>query len=113
MSTTLVALMCVAGMAAGQLLFKIGADGLTQAGGRLLSTGGAVLAAALVLYGLTTVAWVWVLQRAELGKTYPLTALAFVLVPLASHFVLGESFSPRYAIGCALLVAGVVLTTSS
>ena len=110
---TAVALLCVLGMAAGQLLFKIGADGLTASGGRLLSTGGAVLAGALALYGLTTIAWIWVLQRADLGKTYPLTALAFVLVPVASHFVLGESFTPRYAIGCVLLVAGIVLTTTS
>jgi drug/metabolite transporter (DMT)-like permease len=111
--TIAVALLCVLGMAAGQLLFKWGADGLTASGGRLLSTGGAVLATALALYAATTVAWIWVLQRSELGKIYPLTALAYVLVPLASHFMLGESFAPRYVIGCMLLVAGIVLTTTS
>ena len=111
--TTLVALLCVVGIAAGQVLFKFGADELNAAGGKLVSTGGLVLAAALALYGVATVAWIWVLQRSELGKTYPLMALAFVLVPLASHVVFGESFSWRYAVGCALLVAGVVLTTSS
>jgi drug/metabolite transporter (DMT)-like permease len=111
--TTFVALLCVLGIATGQVLFKLGANGLTAAGGKLLSSGGFVLAGALALYAVTTVAWVWVLQRSELGKAYPFMALAFILVPIASHFVYAESFSWRYAIGCALLVAGVVLTTSS
>ena len=111
--TTFVALLCVLGIAIGQVLFKFGANALNAAGGRLLSSGGLVLAAALALYAVTTVAWVWVLQRSELGKAYPFMALAFILVPIASHFVFGESFSWRYAVGCALLVAGVVLTTSS
>lgn len=109
----LVALLCVCGIAAGQILFKLGANALTANGGKLLSTGGAVVTGALVLYGITTIAWIWVLQRSELGKTYPLMALAFILVPLASHFIFGESFTWRYALGCALLVAGIVLTSSS
>lgn len=109
----LVALLCVCGIAAGQVLFKLAANSLAANGGRLLSTGGAILASAFVLYGLTTLAWVWVLQRSELGKIYPLMALAFILVPVASHFVFGEAFTWRYAIGCVLLVAGVVLTSST
>jgi len=109
----LVALLCVCGIAAGQILFKLGADALVANGGKLLSAGGAVVAGALVLYGVTTLAWIWVLQRADLGKTYPLMALAFILVPLASHFIFGESFTWRYVLGCALLVAGIVLTSGS
>ena len=111
--TTFVALLCVLGIAIGQVLFKVGANALNASGGRLASTGGLVLAAALALYAVATLAWIWVLQRSELGKAYPFMALAFILVPIASHFVFGESFSWRYAVGCALLVAGVVLTTSS
>jgi drug/metabolite transporter (DMT)-like permease len=111
--TKTIALLCVVAIAAGQVLFKLGANALIQDGGKWLSRGGAVVAVAVVLYALTTLAWIWVLQRAELGKIYPLMALAFILVPVASYFVFGESFSLRYAIGCVLLVAGVVLTSSS
>lgn len=111
--TRLVALLCVCGIAAGQVLFKLAANALAANGGKLWSTGGAILGSALVLYGVTTLAWVWVLQRAELGKIYPLMALAFVLVPVASHFVFGEAFTWRYGVGCVLLVAGVVLTSST
>lgn len=108
----LTALLCVCGIAAGQILFKMAANSFASNGGKLLSAGGVILFSALALYGLTTLAWIWVLQRAELGKIYPLMALAFILVPLASHFLFGEAFTWRYAIGCALLVAGVVLTAS-
>lgn len=111
--TRLVALLCVVGIAIGQVLFKVGANALAANGGKLVSSGGAVIVAALALYGVTTLAWIWVLQRSELGKIYPLMALAFILVPLASHFLFGEAFSWRYAAGCVLLVAGIVLTSSS
>jgi len=108
-----IALLCVCGIAGGQILFKMGANALVANGGKLISTGGAIVAAALALYGVTTLAWIWVLQRSDLGKTYPLMALAFILVPVASHFFFGESFSWRYALGCALLVTGIVLTSGS
>jgi len=111
--TNIVALSCVAAIAAGQVLFKLGANALNANGGKLLSIGGAVVVGALVVYGLATVTWIWVLQRSELGKIYPLMALAFALVPVASHFVFGESFSWRYAAGCVLLVTGVILTSTS
>ena len=107
------ALLCVCGIATGQILFKLGANALLASGGRLLSMGGAIVAGALTIYALTTVAWIWVLQRSELGKTYPLMALAFILVPIASHFVFGESFTWRYAFGCVLLVTGIVLTSGT
>jgi drug/metabolite transporter (DMT)-like permease len=108
-----IALLCVCGISGGQILFKMGANALVANGGRLFSTGGAIVVAALALYGFTTVAWIWVLQRSDLGKAYPLMALAFILVPIASHFIFGESLSWRYALGSALLVAGIVLTSSS
>jgi len=108
--TTLAALAVICCVAFGQLLFKIGADLYTRHDGAILSPAGAVLGAALLLYAVTTLGWIWVLQRSELGKIYPLMALSFVVVPLASHFVLGEQFSWRYGLGCAFIVAGIALT---
>jgi len=72
---------------------KLGADVLVANGGKLLSAGAMGVTGALTLYGVTT--------------------LAFLLVPVASHFLLGESFTLHYVFGCALLVAGVVLTSAS
>lgn len=107
----LVALVCVLGMAAGQIMFKVSANAAAGAG--VLSPKAIYfLIAALFVYAVTTLAWVWVLRRAELGKIYPIMALAFVFVPVASYLFLGEKFSQKYFIGILLIIAGVIVSGS-
>ncbi len=110
MINTVVALLCVAGIASGQILFKLCAEALRIQGMTAPRTM-ALFFAAMALYGVTTLAWIWVLQRADLGKTYPLMALAFVFVPLASYWLFGERFGTSYLVGISLIVAGIWLTT--
>jgi drug/metabolite transporter (DMT)-like permease len=105
----LAAILCVAGLAAGQILFKVSAVKFNL-DGHLTSVPALVaLLAAVLLYGLTSVAWVWVLRHVELGRVYPLMALAFVIVPLGSHFVFGERFSTQYVVGVCLIVLGIAI----
>jgi drug/metabolite transporter (DMT)-like permease len=111
--TYVVALLCVLGIAIGQILFKLSAIALKDSGSFFDFKTGALLLSAFVWYGLTTIAWVWVLQKSDLGKIYPLMALAFLLVPLGSWVFLGERFSPQYFIGVALIVSGIVITVKS
>ncbi|ANH74377.1 hypothetical protein ACS15_0758 [Ralstonia insidiosa] len=40
-------------------------------------------------------------------------ALAFLLVPLGSHFVFGERFQTQYAFGVAFIMIGVILTSNA
>lgn len=40
-------------------------------------------------------------------------ALAFVLVPLASHWLFGERFQPQYFIGIVLIMTGIVVAVRS
>lgn len=100
---------CVLGLAIGQILFKVSAASLTQSGSFFAFKTAVTLLAAMCLYGITSVAWVWVLQKVELGRIYPLMALAFILVPMGSHFVFGEHFQPQYFIGVALIMMGIIL----
>lgn len=72
-----------------------------------------ILFVALALYGITTLAWVWVLQKIALGRAYPLIALAFVLVPIGSHFVFGERFQVQYFVGVAMIMAGILVTVKA
>jgi drug/metabolite transporter (DMT)-like permease len=109
----LVALLCVFGLAVGQLLFKVSANASSAAGSFLSFKAIAALCAACCLYGLTSIAWVWVLQRIQLGKVYPLMALAFVLVPMGSFFFFGERFSTQYVFGVLFIAAGVLLTSAA
>jgi len=104
-----VAILCVLGVAVGQILFKISATALAESGSFFAIKPAAIFFAAMCLYGITSVAWVWVLQKAEIGRVYPLMALAFILVPLGSYLVLGERFQPQYLVGVAMIIAGVVI----
>ncbi len=103
------AILCVVGLAVGQILFKVSATALSESGTFLSIKPAAILFVAMCLYGVTSVAWVWVLQKVELGRVYPLMALAFVLVPIGSHLVFGERFQTQYFIGVALIVAGIFI----
>lgn len=113
MLAQIVAVLCVVGLAVGQILFKASATSLTQTGSFFAYKTASTLIAAMTLYAITSIAWVWVLQKVELGRVYPLMALAFVLVPIGSHFVFGERFQPQYFIGVALIVVGIVVAVRS
>jgi drug/metabolite transporter (DMT)-like permease len=105
----LIALCCVAGIAAGQILFKISAASLQRTGSFFDPGTALTIFFALALYGITTIAWIWVLQKIELGRVYPLMAIAFVLVPIGSHIFFGERFQPQYFVGVAMIIAGIVI----
>ena len=67
----------------------------------------------LVLYGITTLAWVWILRSAPLHLAYPFMGLAFLIVPTLAWMLLGEPLHWRTLAGGALIMAGVALASSS
>ncbi len=102
-------LLCVAGIVAGQLLFKASALAW-QAEGTLFGVRPLLLfGIAVALFGVASIGWVWALRRGDLSRLYPLMALAFVAVPVASYFTFGERFGGTYLIGVTLIVAGVIV----
>ncbi|MCF7545245.1 4-amino-4-deoxy-L-arabinose-phospho-UDP flippase [Pseudomonas petrae] len=105
-----VAVLCVLGIAGGQILFKLSAASLQRSGTLFDTQTLTTLFIAFALYGVTTIAWVWVLQKIDLGKAYPLMAMAFIIVPIGSHFVFGEKFSVQYFAGVALIMGGIILS---
>ena len=111
--TYLVAIVCVIGIAAGQILFKLSAASLQRSGSLFDPSTAITLFSAFALYGITTIAWVWVLQKADLGRVYPLMALAFVLVPLGSYVIFNERFHPQYFVGVAMIIAGIIIAVRS
>ncbi len=111
--TYFLAFACVLGIAAGQLVFKLCANSLELTGSYFHPDTFRKLAFALVLYGVTTLGWIAVLQKAELGKIYPVMTLAFVLVPLGSHLLFGEQFSKGYFAGLILICTGIIVITRS
>lgn len=113
LSLSLYTLLCVLGISVGQLLFKKAATALPAT----LSLGGLLqnwwLMAALVLYGVTTLGWVWILRHAPLHLAYPFMGLAFLIVPTLAWLLLGEPIGWRTLVGGALILVGVALASTN
>lgn len=65
--------------------------------------------AALALYGVTTILWVFVLRAWPLSVAYPTQALAIVVVLVTAHFASGESLTLAQLAGFGAIVLGVML----
>ena len=100
------------GMAAGQILFKIAANGTDRGAGFLSALAfNAPFWIAVALYGGLTVLWVWLLTRVPLVYAYPFATLAFVFTPVLAHLFLHEGVGVGYLIGSALLIGGLLVIT--
>lgn len=109
----LIAGFCVLGIAIGQLLFKLSATWLQRTGSLFNIHTLLALVAAFAVYGITSLVWVWLLQKGDLGRLYPLMAFAFIVVPIGSHYFFGERFPIQYFAGIALIMTGIIITIKS
>ncbi len=109
----LIAAFCVLGIAIGQLLFKLSANWLQRTGNLFDTHTLLALVAAFTVYGITSLVWVWLLQKGDLGRLYPLMAFAFIVVPIGSHYFFGERFPTQYFVGITLIMTGIIITMKS
>ena len=91
--------------AAGQILIKLGASG-RQA---LWDFVNPQILGGLLLYGLATAIWIWVLASEKLVSVYAFTALTFVLVYLAGALILHETLQASAMAGVLLVLGGLWL----
>jgi len=114
--TMVLILSAIAFSATGQVLLKSGAQHLAGLGRFEF-----LLAAARdvrVLSGLAawiawTLCWLYVLRVAPLSRAYGLTSLTYVLVPLASVYVLGEQVRRMHVAGIMLITVGIACVLAS
>jgi len=100
--------MNVFALSVGQVLFKLAARALEGSGSLLERVVfNKYLFAALVVYGLATGLWVALLRQVPLSVAYPFVALAFFLVPLMGHWVLGEPLRWQTMLGAGVIFVGV------
>ena len=115
LSMTQVLLLCLyaAGMAAGQMLFKLASlrmltdAPLAERLGALLQNWAFVTA--LAIYLALSVLWVWILTFTPISRAYLFVALSFVLVPIFGIVLFSEPISLRLAIGIAVILCGLFL----
>lgn len=104
-------LLTVCALAVGQILFKLAAQSISFSRDAWLSSlFEPRLLIALVVYAVATVMWLAVLKMLPLRVAYPFVALAFVIVPIMAHFILGEKLSWNTFVGAALIGAGVYVS---
>ena len=102
-----------AGMAGGQLLFKLASQRITPGTGlarQLIElAGNAWFLTALALYGALTLAWVWILTFTPLSRAYPFVALAFAITPLLGAWLFAEPIGWRLLGGVVVIAVGLFL----
>lgn len=103
----------IAGLSAGQMLFKIGALRLERDGAPTsIPFLNVPIVVALLIYVISTMFWISALRVLPLRLAYPVSALAFVVVPVLGHYFLDEPISVRSLIGAVIIVAGIAVATS-
>ncbi len=107
----LVTLGCVCLIAAGQIMFKLVANKSAASPDMPLIEHWLnwPFVAAMVIYALATVLWVWILRFIPLSVAYPVFAMAFIIVPIAAYFLFNEPLGMRNMIGGLLILAGVAI----
>jgi drug/metabolite transporter (DMT)-like permease len=92
--------------AVAQILIKSGASHLTGPGIFAMIANWQIMAG-YSLYGLSTVILIFALRDGELSLLYPVIALTYVWVTIASFVVFRETISPFKLLGIGTIVAGV------
>lgn len=94
---------------AGQLLWKTGLRDLELNSVKdiLAALLNKYIFAGLVIYGLATGYWLYVLKRFDLSKVYPLQSMSYILVLVTGYFMLKEPISKNAIIGTFIICIGV------
>ncbi|MFH1562301.1 MAG: multidrug resistance protein [Nitrospirota bacterium] len=110
-------LICIGMGVAGQLLLKMG---VINAGNseslfidylKMLSNPGVIVGG--LLYLVSSLLWLLLLQRRHLSYIYPMVSLGYVLVVIASGFLFHEQVALMRWIGVGIICVGVTLVSQS
>ena len=105
-----------AGMASGQILFKMAALRVVVDGTfveRIVTLAGNVyFLAAFMVYSALAVLWVWILTFTPLSRAYPFVALAFAITPLLGAFLFDEPVTLRLILGILIIALGLAFVTT-
>jgi drug/metabolite transporter (DMT)-like permease len=112
----LLVLFSVVSIAVGQIIFKFAALHLSFEGPERIDLFFIrnyrvilLVAAALSLYFISTIAWLQALRTVPLSIAFMFNALSFALVPAAGFFLFGEQIPRYFFLGTLFIVAGIVL----
>lgn len=67
----------------------------------------------LVLYGLTTILWLFILSRVQISIAYPMQSVAYLISVFGAYFIFGESLTWMKVLGCLVILVGVAMVSLS
>lgn len=100
-------------LAIGQILFKhvgLAMRGHPLVEGMFLLARQPALYLALLIYGFSTVLWIWILSRVPLMQAYPWVGVGVALVPFLGWYFFGEKVTSTFWVGVAFILIGMLLT---
>jgi drug/metabolite transporter (DMT)-like permease len=95
-------------IAVGQIFFKKAAIAIGE-GGFLVGLLNKWLFAALLVCAAAVIVWVWILKTTPLNLAYAYSSIVYLTVPVAAYFAFNEKIDAFYAVGCLLIVIGVLV----
>ncbi len=99
----------------GQPSLKAGAQrlaGLARFDFLIAAFRDAYILAGFAAWIASTICWLYVLRVAPLSRAYGLTSLTYVLILMASVFLLGEQVRRVHVVGTVLIVIGIACLLS-
>ena len=98
----------------GQIGFKYGAVRIPETGTLIeKATLAWPIGLGIILYGISTILWIYILRYVELSYAYPMLSLGYVLVFVASYFLFNEPISTLRVVGLACILTGIILVSKS
>lgn len=111
---TILILVTVGLLSVGQVLFKLAAMEMANVDkGIFVSIINQKLFIALLVYALATGMWVLALMRTPLYLAYPFVAMAFIIVPVLSHWLIGEPLKLNTLMGALIILIGVWVSSTN
>ncbi|MDI6603665.1 MAG: EamA family transporter [Thermoanaerobacteraceae bacterium] len=98
-------------LVSGQILWKIGienADGLKEV---IMSLFSPYVILGIILYGIATVIWLYVLSKGKFSIVYPLQSTAYILGVFAAWLIFKEYIPFTRWIGIAFIFIGIFFIT--
>lgn len=108
---TILVLATVFMLSVGQVLFKLSSSVIVFDISKWVSFLNPKFIFAIAVYFFATVMWLYVLKQLPLRVAYPFIALAFVIVPIMAHFLLGEKLELNTFVGALIIIMGVLIST--
>lgn len=99
-------------LAWGQILFKrlgLSVRGLPVGDALRTVISQPLLYGAVLLYGMATLLWVWILGRMPLSQAYPWVASGVLVVPVLGWWIYHEHVAPMFWLGALMIAAGLLI----